>query len=85
MTDDSLQPPNPAGFDDYFRRSLASMAPDIEPALLGEIMPRIDEWIQQQADPPSRSDAIRRLIDLGLEAARKPASAITPTEADEVR
>ena len=61
------------------------MAPDIEPALLGEIMPRIDEWRQQQAEPPSRSDAIRRLIDLGLEAARQPDSPITPTEADEVR
>ena len=46
------------------------MAPDIEPALLGEIMPRVDAWRELQAEPPSRSDAIRRLIDLGLEAAR---------------
>ena len=39
MTNDALPPPNPESFDNYLRRSLASMAPDIEPAMLGEIIP----------------------------------------------
>jgi hypothetical protein len=33
----------------------------------------------------AESEAIRRLLDLGLEAARKGIAPITPTEADEVR
>ncbi len=28
----------------------------------------IDEWRRQQPDLPSRSEAIRRLVDLGLKA-----------------
>jgi hypothetical protein len=33
---------------------------------------KIDDWRRQQEDLPSRAEAIRRLVDLGLEA-RKPA------------
>jgi hypothetical protein len=40
------------------------MPPELEAA--------IDAWIKQQPDPkPSRSEAIRRLIEEGLEANRK--------------
>ena len=31
----------------------------------------IDEWRRKQADLPSRSEAIRRLVDLGLKAKGK--------------
>jgi hypothetical protein len=68
MANDIPLPADPEGFDRFFESSLASMAPDIEPALLAEIMPQIDAWRQQQAEPPSRSDAIRRLIEAGLQA-----------------
>ena len=33
-----------------------------------EFLRRIDDWRRVQADLPSRSEAIRRLIQLGLEA-----------------
>jgi hypothetical protein len=32
---------------------------------------RIDAWRRHQADLPSRSEAIRRLVDLGLEAGER--------------
>lgn len=35
----------------------------------------IDEWRRQQPDLPNRSEAIRRLIDLGIETARQKKSA----------
>jgi len=38
-----------------------------EPALKA-----IDEWRRQKADLPSRADAIRRLVELGLKAKRVP-------------
>jgi hypothetical protein len=31
----------------------------------------IDEWRRKQSDLPSRSEAIRRLVDLGLKAKTK--------------
>jgi metal-responsive CopG/Arc/MetJ family transcriptional regulator len=31
----------------------------------------IDEWRRKQADLPSRSEAIRRLVELGLKAKEK--------------
>jgi hypothetical protein len=85
MANDIPLPADPEGFDRFFESSLASMAPDIEPALLAEIMPQVDAWRQQQAEQPSRSEAIRRLIGLGLEVGRKGIAPITPTEADEMR
>jgi hypothetical protein len=30
----------------------------------------VDEWIARQADAPTRSEAIRRLVELGLKAAK---------------
>ena len=33
---------------------------------------QIDEWRRQQPDLPPRAEAIRRLIELGLEASKKP-------------
>jgi metal-responsive CopG/Arc/MetJ family transcriptional regulator len=35
-----------------------------------EMGDEIDEWRRQQADLPSRAEAARRLIQLGLEAAK---------------
>jgi uncharacterized protein len=34
-----------------------------------ELLRRIDEWRRAQSDLPSRAEAIRRLIELGLKAA----------------
>jgi len=36
-----------------------------------EFLRRIDDWRREQTDIPSRSEAIRRLIELGLEAAKQ--------------
>jgi hypothetical protein len=36
-----------------------------------EFLRQIDQWRREQLDIPSRSEAIRRLIELGLEAAKK--------------
>ncbi len=44
MANDIPLPADPEGFDRFFESSLASMAPDIEPALLAEIMPQVDAW-----------------------------------------
>lgn len=33
-----------------------------------ELMGLIDDWRRQQADLPSRAEAIRRLVELGLKA-----------------
>jgi hypothetical protein len=41
--------------------------------LLPQQMANVDKWISDQADQPSRPEAIRRLIDLGLSAHPKPA------------
>ena len=37
-----------------------------------EFLRRIDDWRRQQDDIPSRAEAIRRLIELGLESAKQP-------------
>ena len=36
-----------------------------------ETIHEIDEWRRRQADLPSRAEAIRRLVDLGLKAKSK--------------
>lgn len=36
-----------------------------------EFLRRIDDWRREQTDIPSRAEAIRRLIELGLEAAKQ--------------
>lgn len=33
-----------------------------------KIIAAIDEWRREQSDLPSRSEAIRRLVEIGLEA-----------------
>ena len=39
----------------------------LSPALGGEV----DQWARSQADAPTRSEAIRRLVELGLKAKGK--------------
>ncbi|WP_283809625.1 ribbon-helix-helix protein, CopG family [Bradyrhizobium manausense] len=39
--------------------------------LSDEFMARLDEWAAHQPDMPSRSEAIRRLVELGLKAKNK--------------
>ncbi|WP_256464585.1 hypothetical protein [Bradyrhizobium sp. 180] len=34
-------------------------------------MKKIDDWRRQQPDLPNISEAIRRLVDLGLDASKK--------------
>lgn len=41
----------------------------ISPMLLS----RVDDWRRGQDDIPARAEAVRRLIELGLEAARQDA------------
>jgi hypothetical protein len=36
-----------------------------------ELMERIDTWSADEADEPSRAEAIRRLVELGLKAKRE--------------
>jgi hypothetical protein len=36
-----------------------------------EFMEVVDAWRRQQQDLPSRAEAIRRLVELGLQAKRK--------------
>jgi metal-responsive CopG/Arc/MetJ family transcriptional regulator len=36
--------------------------------LSDEFMDKIDHWATQQEDQPGRSEAIRRLVELGLKA-----------------
>lgn len=62
---DSLEMPLPARLD-----------PDNEPKRLNIVAPalwvrRIDDWRRKQADLPNLSEAIRRLVEAGLDAERK--------------
>lgn len=36
-----------------------------------DALARLDAWISAQPDAPSRPEAVRRLLDLGLKAAPK--------------
>jgi metal-responsive CopG/Arc/MetJ family transcriptional regulator len=49
----------------------------IEPSLVS----RIDQWRAKQPGLPSRSEAIRRLVEASLEAADKPAAKSPPKRA----
>ena len=42
--------------------------------LSGEFLERLDEWRRKQPDMPSRADAIRRLVKLGLGAPKRKSS-----------
>ena len=37
-----------------------------------EFVRRIDDWRRKQPELPSRSEALRRLIELGLQVAQQP-------------
>lgn len=39
--------------------------------LSDEFMAHLDQWAEHQADKPSRSEAIRRLVELGFKAKAK--------------
>lgn len=39
--------------------------------LSDEFIASVDEWASQQPDDPGRSEAIRRLVELGLKAKAK--------------
>jgi hypothetical protein len=41
----------------------------------------VDRWIERQKDPPSRPEAIRRLVELGLAGAKKFAAPSQQTRA----
>jgi hypothetical protein len=54
----------------------ARLDPDNEPKRLNIVAPaswvsRVDEWRRKQADLPNVSEAIRRLVDAGLDAGKK--------------
>jgi hypothetical protein len=54
----------------------ARLDPDNEPKRLNIVAPaswvrRIDDWRRKQADLPNLSEAIRRLVEAGLDAERK--------------
>lgn len=44
----------------------------------------LDHWRRSQADLPSRPEAIRRLMEVGLKAATSDKPPITPASAEEV-
>jgi len=41
---------------------------------LGEIFQRIEDWRRTQAEIPTRADAIRKLLERGLEAEQRDAA-----------
>lgn len=54
----------------------ARLDPDNEPRRLNIVAPaswvaRVDEWRRHQPDLPNLSEAIRRLVDMGMDASRK--------------
>lgn len=54
----------------------AALDPDNEPRRLNIVAPvgwvaRVDAWRRTQPDLPNLSEAIRRLVDVGLEAGKK--------------
>lgn len=54
----------------------ARLDPDNEPRRLNIVAPaswvgRIDDWRRKQADLPNLSEAIRRLVEAGLDAERR--------------
>ena len=45
----------------------------------------LDDWRRAQPDLPGRPKAIRRLVEIGLQASGKAFNELTPIKADEVR
>jgi len=49
--------------------------------MAADAVTRIDDWRRNQPSLPSRSEAIRRLIEVGLSASERPASSKTRAQA----
>lgn len=49
-----------------------------------ETVARLDEWRRDQADVPSRSEAVRRLVEQGLEASVHRSSAFVPSNTEKL-
>ena len=49
-------------------RPATGKAPTRTLRLTDEFIADVDEWASEQADEPSRSEAIRRLVEIGLKA-----------------
>ena len=47
--------------------------------LSDDFLAKVDAWAEQQGDAPGRSEAIRRLIELGLDTAKPPAQTTAKT------
>jgi len=54
-------------------RPATGQDPHLAFRLPAEMITAIDAWAAQQPDKPSRSEALRRLIDLGMKAAKRKA------------
>ena len=52
-------------------RPATGMAPVLPVRAPEELIARIELWAQKQPDKPSRSEAVRRLIELGLDVKNK--------------
>jgi hypothetical protein len=52
-------------------RPATGQDPHISLRLSVETIAAAEAWAAQQPDKPTRSEALRRLIDLGMQAARK--------------
>ena len=46
--------------------------PGVMVRMAGDTLAELDRWISRQADRPSRPEAIRRLVELGLATAKVP-------------
>jgi hypothetical protein len=56
----------------YFKAKLAALpCPARTMRLSDELITHVDAWAAKQADEPSRSEAIRRLVEIGLKAKAK--------------
>jgi hypothetical protein len=52
-------------------RPATGKAPTRTLRLTDEFIAKVDAWAEHQADEPGRSEAIRRLVELGLKAKAK--------------
>jgi hypothetical protein len=58
-------------------RPATGVGTSINVRLHGDALERLDSWIADQDDKPSRPEALRRLFELGLDAGKRSA---TPAE-----
>jgi hypothetical protein len=52
-------------------RPATGKSPTRTPRLTDEFIAKVDVWANRQSDEPGRSEAIRRLVELGLRAKGK--------------